>query len=327
MIKFFRQSYIIQYVVIALMVVAFWVPSFIAGMVQTDLGSSVTPLYGLIERILDFSPYAKLAFAFLLMLLEAALFNMILVDNQIVGKVGTMGAFVFVILMNLTRTQVNFFPFAIATLFILLMLRVVFRLYLSPKPELDLLKAGIYIALASMCYFPSILLIVWMLLAVSIVKIGSLRLQLIPIMGFLFFYFLYFTCVFLFGDFLTTIHGYRDWFMTLSLTVSGFNLKTILTIAFLIVCAVLLFFGGGSSSFEKTVAVRTKMTISVLLAVFGILLLFVGGNVLFNGLIFIGLSIIVAYEFSYLSNTAWVNLFLTLFLLLVFANHYYFKLL
>ena len=123
MIKFFRQSYAIQYVVIVLMIIAFWVPSFIEGRVETGLDSPVTPLYNLIERLLSFSPYAKLAFAFLMMLLEAALFNLILVDNQIIGKVGTMGAFVFVILMNLTRTQVNFYPFVLATVFILMMLR------------------------------------------------------------------------------------------------------------------------------------------------------------------------------------------------------------
>lgn len=327
MIKFFRQSYVVQYVVIALMLITFWIPTFIAGWVQTDLGSSVTPLYSLIERILGFSPYAKLAFAFLLMLFEAALFNMLLVENQIVGKVSTMGAFVFVILMNLTRTQVNFYPFALATLFILLMLRVVFRLYLSQKPELDLLKAGIYIALASICYFPSIFLIIWVFVALPIAKKGTLRLQLIPIVGFLFFYFLYFSCIFLFGDFLAIMHDYRDWFDGLSFTLVGFNLKSVILITFLVVVSLLFFYGGRNANFEKTVAVRTKMTMSVLLMLLGILMLFIGGNVMLNGLIFIGLSIIIAYEFSYMGNTGWANLFLTLFLLLVFANHYYFKLL
>ena len=327
MIKFFRQSYAIQYVVIVLMIIAFWIPSFIEGRVETGLDSPVTPLYNLIERLLSFSPYAKLAFAFLLMLLEAALFNLILVDNQIIGKVGTMGAFVFVILMNLTRTQVNFYPFVLATVFILMMLRATFLVYLSQKPEFDLLKAGIYIALASMFYFPSIILVFWMLLALPIAKKGSLRLQLIPIVGFLFFYFLYFTCIFLFGDFLTTIYNYRDWFLSLRLTVAGFNMKNIALIAMLIVSSVLLFFSGGNSNYEKTVAVRTKMMMSILLVVFGIVLLFLGGNVLHNGLIFIGLSIVIAYVLSYLGNTGWAEMFLVVFLILDFANHYYFKLL
>lgn len=327
MIKFFRQSYIVQYVMIALMVLAFWLPTFIAGKVPVGLSSPVTPIYGAIERLLDFSPYMQLAFAFLLMLLEAAVINAVLVDNQIVGKVSTMGAFVFVILMNLTRTQVNFYPFALATLFILLMLRMVFLVYTSQKPEIDLLKAGIYTAFASMCYFPSIFLVFWMMIALSIAHKGGLRLQLIPIVGFLGVYFFYFTGIYLFGDFLATIHGYRDWFTSLHFTISGFNLKNIILLSLLVVATVMLLFMGGSGNFEKTVAVRTKLTQSVILLLFGVLLLFFGGNVLLNGLVFIGLSIVIAYEFSYMGNTGWANLFLVFFLLLVFANHYYFKLL
>lgn len=327
MIKFFRQSYAIQYVILALLAVAFWVPTFIAGVVQTGLGSPVTPLFNAVERLLGFWLYAKLIFAFLLMLVEALLFNMILAENQIVGKVSVMGAFVFILLMNLTRTQVNFFPFSLSVVFILLALSKLYCIYLSQKPELDLLKAGIFIALASMCYFPAIILILWTLLALPIAKKGSLRLQLIPIMGFLFTYFLYFSGVYLFGDFRTLMESYGDWFSELTFSVDAFNLKNIILLSCLILAAVFLFIGSNNANFEKTVAVRTKLTIGILLVVFAIVLLFFGGNVLMNGLIFLALAIIIAYEFSYLGNTGWTELFLIVFMLLVVANHYYFKLL
>lgn len=327
MIKFFRQSYAVQYVILAMMAIAFWLPSFIAGKVPVEPNSTTTPLFNLVEHIFNFSPYAKLAFAFLLMLVNALLFNAILVENQIVGKVSTMGGFVFILLMNLTRTQVNFYPLAVAMFFILLVMKELYKVYLAQKPELDLLKAGIYIALASMCYFPSIILILWVLVSLPILKKGTLRLELIPITGFLFTYFLYFSGVFLFGDFLTMIEGYSDWFAQLELSVEGFNLKSIILLSFIIVSAILLFFGGGNANFEKTVAVRSKMTVSVLLTFISVVLLFLGGNILLNGLIFMALAIIIAYEFSYMSNTAWTELFLTVFLLFVLANHYYFKLL
>lgn len=327
MIKFFRQSYALQYVILALFAVAFWAPTFIAGVVPTDLGSPVTPLFNLIERLLGFWSYAKLIFAFLLMLVEALLFNMILAEHQIVGKVSTMGAFVFILLMNLTRTQVNFYPFSLSVVFILLVLSKLYSIYLAQKPELDLLKAGIFIALASMCYFPAILLILWTLFALPIAKKGSLRLQLIPITGFLFTYFMYFSGVFLFGDFLTLMEGYGDWFNELTFSAAGFNLKNIILLSCLILAAIFLFIGGNNANFEKTVAVRTKLTIGILLVVFAVVLLFLGGNVLMNGLIFMALAIIIAYEFSYLGNTGWTELFLIVFMLLVVANHYYFKLL
>ena len=327
MIKFFRQSYAVQYAIIALMAIAFWLPSFIVGKVPVDHSSPATPLFNAVEHMLRFSPYAKLVFAFQLMLVEVLLINAILAENQIIGKVSMMGGFVFVILMNLTRTQVNFYPFALAMIFIMLAMRELFKVYQSLKPELNLLKCGIFMAFASMCYFMSFILLLWVLVVLPILKKGSLRLELIPLTGFLLTYFLYFSWVYLFGDFLPLMEGYGDVFMDMNLSVDGFNLKSVLLLAFIVVSAVLLFLSSGNSNFEKTVAVRSKMTASVIMSVFALFLLFTGENILLNALFFLVLTIIFAYEFSYINNTSWADLFLTVFLLLVLANHYYFKLL
>ena len=327
MIKFFRQSYAIQYVVIALMAIALWIPAFVSGKVTTGLDEPVTPIFNIVDKLLSFSSIAQLAFAFLLLVLETLIFNAIMVNNQIVGKVSTMGAFVFVLLMSLTLTQTNFYPFALSVLFILLAISNMFEIYLLPNPELNLLKTGVFIALASMCYFPTILLILWVFIALPIAKKGSLRLQLIPIFGFLFVYFVYFVGVFLFGDFRVLLEGYRDYFTSIKFSVEGFNLKTIGLLVLLVVSTVFLLFGGSNANFEKTIAVRTKISMTVIMAAFALLLLFIGGNVLMNGLVFIVLSILVSYAFSYINNTGWANLFLTLYMILIFANHYYFKLL
>ena len=311
MIKFFRQSYVIQYVVIALLAIALWIPSFVSGKATMGLGEPVTPIFNLVDGLLGSSPILQHLVAFLLLVLVTLIFNNILVKNQIVGKVSTMGAFVFVLLMSLTRTQVNFYPFVLSVPFIILTISYLFDTYQLPNPEMTLLKAGVCTALASMCYFPSILLVVWMLIALPIAKKGMLRLQLIP----------------LFGDFLTLIHGYRDYFTSLRFVVDGFNLKIILLLVALVVATILLLFGGSSANFEKTVAVRTKISMTIIMAFFAVVMLFLGGNVLMNGLIFIVLAILISYAFSYLGNTGWANMFLALFLVLIFANHYYFKLL
>lgn len=326
MIKFFRQSYAVQYVILALMAIAFWLPSFIVGKVTVDQSSPATPLFNAVERMLSFSPYAKLTFAFLLMLVEVLLINATLAESLIIGKVSLMGGFVYLLLMNLTRTQVSFYPFALAMLFILLALREFFKVYQAQRPELNLLKCGIFIALASMCYFQSMVLVLWVLMALPMLKKSSLRLELVPVTGFLLAYFLYFSWVFLFGDFLSLLEGYGEWFSDLRLSVEGFNLKSIILLLFVVASAVLLFLNSGNSSFEKTVAVRSKMTASVLLSVFALILLFTGDNILLNALFFLVLTIIIAYEFSYINRTSWADLFLAVFILLVFANHYYFKL-
>ena len=325
MIKFFRQSYAIQYVVIALLAIALWIPAFVSGKLTMGLGSPVTPVFNVVDNLLGFSPIAQHAFAFLLLVLETLIFNNMLVKNQIVGKVSTMGAFVFVLLMSLTVTQTNFYPFALSVLFILLVINNLFEVYQQPNPEMNLLEVGVFTAMASMCYFPSILLILWVLIALPIAKKGSLRLQLISIFGFLFVYFAYFVAIYLFGDFLTMMHGYRDYFASLSFSVAAFNLRIVLLLVFLVLSTVFLLFGGSNANFEKTVAVRIKISMAVVLVFFAIVTLFLGNNVLMNGLIFIALSILISYAFSYLGNTGWANMILALFLVFVFANHYYFK--
>jgi len=323
MIKFFRQSYAIQYVVIALMAFALWIPTFLSGNTTVGLNSPVTPIFNLVDGLLAFSPVAPMIVAFLLLVVETLYFNAILVNNQIVGKVSTTGAFTFVLLMSLTRTQADFYPFALSVIFILLAINALFEVYLSQNAEILLLKTGICIALASMCYFPAILLMVWVTVALPIAKKGSLRLELIPVVAFFFVYFFYFVGMYLFGDFLTMIHGYRDYFVQLKLSVSGFNLKNIILLSFLLIAGVGMLFG--NTNLEKSIAVRVKLTLTVLLLVCAVLMLFLGGNILLNGMIFITLAIVFSYEFTYMNNTGWANLVLAFFLLLVFANHYYFK--
>ena len=327
MIKFFRQSYAIQYVVIALMAIILWIPAFISGKATMGLDEPVTPLFNLMDRLLGFSPIAQHAVAFGLLVLETLIFNAIMVKNQIVGKVSTMGAFVFVLLMSLTVTQTNFYPFAFSLIFILLAIGNLFDTYMLPNPEINLLKSGAFVALASLCYFPAILLILWVIIVLPVAKKGFLRWELIPLFGFLFVYFVYFVCIFLVGDFNALLLGYKDYFTAFHFSIEGFNLWNIILLVLMIVPSVIMLFGGNNSGLEKTVAVRTKISMTLILTAFAILTLFIGPNVLMNGLLFVVLSIITSYAFSYMGNTGWANLFLTLFILLVLVNKYYFKLL
>lgn len=325
MIKFFRQSYIIQYIVLALLALALWIPSFVATPTDVDMTSPVTPLFNFFDRILGFSPYAKLTFAFLLMVFETLFFNSILVGNQIVTKVSVMGAFVFLLLMNLTMTQTVFSPFALATLFILALMNSLFLVYLTPNVEIYLLNAGIFLGLATMCYFQSIVLIVWVIIALIISKKGSFRYQLIPLIGFLVPYFIYFVIAYFRGDFLEVWGGYADCISVFAFTVKGFKMWDLVVLGVVALSAIFLVWGGGTSNYEKTVAVRMKVAMTIVLIFFGVIMLFTGDSVLLNGLFFIALSVILSYEFSYIGNTGWADLALAFVLLLVFANKFYFQ--
>lgn len=325
MIKFFRQSYIIQYIVLALLAVALWLPSFMAGAVDLTLTSPVTPLYNWVEGILHASPLAMLIVAFVLMVLEALFFNSMLVANQVITKVSTIGAFVFLLFMNLTLTQTGFFPFALSLIFVLALVHICFLIYQTSNPEIYLFNAGACLALATMCYFPLIVLVVWVIIALVLSHFSSMRLQILPIIGFLFPYFIYFGATFLFGDLPTTLQAYADYFSSFRLTASGFSGRYIALYVALAVSIILPLFNSRNYSFEKSVPVRSKISMTIILLLFSILLLFVGGDPLIHGLIFLAFSILVSYELSYVDKTGPADLVLAIFIALIFLNRYLFK--
>ena len=322
MIKFFRNSYLIQYVLIVLLVLALWIPSFITGNVDVTWRSPVTPLYNFVANILDFWPPAMLIFAMLLMGFEALFFNSILAANQIIGMVHTIGAVVFLLLMNLLPVQTTFYPFLISSAFLLMFIHTLFAIYQSPRPELYLLNAGFYLSFATMCWFPSLVLAVWGIVALSIIHKGSLRLHFIPFIGLLLPYFFYFGVRFLTGDLMSVLQGYADYFSGFRLTVESFSLLRMIVLGFLLLVSLMPLMMPLNYSFEKSVAVRVKITMTVVLLFIGVFLLFVGGDPMHSGVLFLALSILFSYDLAYLDRLKWSNITFIALILAVLASHY-----
>ena len=307
---------------IVLLCIALWVPSFITGNVDAAWRSSVTPLYNLVADILDFWPPAMLVFAMLLMGFEAMFFNSVMASNQIINRTNTLGAVIFLLLMNLLPVQTTFYPFLLASVFVLMFIHTVFAIYQSPRPELYLLNAGFFVAFASMCWFPSLLLAVWGVIALSIVRKGSFRLHVIPFIGLLLPYFFYFAYHFLKGDMMLVLQSYADYFQGFQLSVQGFNWLKIGVVGFLLLVSTMPWFMSLNYSFEKSIAVRTRITITIILLLFGIFMLFVEGDPMLSGLCFVALSILFSYELAYIDRLKWPSVTFILLLLAVLASHY-----
>lgn len=322
MIRFFRNSYLIQYLAIALLIIALWIPSFAMGNVDVVWRSSVMPLYNLMADILDFWPPAMLVFAMLLMGFEAMFFNSILASNQIIGKVYTLGAVVFLLMLNLLPVQTTFYPFLLSSVFQLMFIHTMFAIYQTPRPELYLLNAGFYISFASMCWLPSLLLAVWGIVALAIIHKGSLRLHLIPFIGLLLPYFFFFAVRFLMGDLMPVLQAYGDYFTGFRLTVEGLGWPKVVLLGFLVLVLFVPMFAPHLFTLERSVAVRTKIAMTYNLLLLGIFLLFVESEPMRSGVLFIALSILFSYYLSYLDRLKWPNITFIILIVGVLAAHY-----
>lgn len=322
MIKFFRNSYLIQYVAIALLLIALWVPSFITGNIDAAWRSPVMPLYNLVANLLDFWPPAMLVFAMLLMGFESMFFNSILASNQLIGKVNTIGAVLFFLMMSLVPAQTTFYPFLLSSVFLLMFVHTMFALYQTPHPELYLFNAGLFLSFASMCWFPSLSLVVFGIVALGIIHKSSLRLYLIPILGLTLPYFFFFSGHFIMGDFLTVWHSYGNYFSGFRLSIAGISWLNAVLLGFMLLVLFIPLMMPHHYSLERSVAVRTKIALSYNLLLMGIFLLFIGGDPMQSGVIFLALSILFSYYMAYLDKLKWANITFIVFLLLVLGSHY-----
>ena len=135
-------------------------------------------------------------------------------------------------------------------------------------------------------------------------------------------YFFYFGAHFLMGDLMPVLQGYADYFMSFRLTLGGFDWLRIGLLGFLVLVLFIPLLAPHLYSFEKSVAVRTKIAMTYNLMLLGIFFLFIGGDPMLHGVFFIALSILFSYNLAYLDHLKWSNVTFIILILAVLASHY-----
>lgn len=322
MIKFFRHSYIAQLIVIVLLLVVLWIPAFVTHLHDTAVGSPTTPLYNLIAGLFDSSSSAITVLTFIVVGLSALFFNSMLSVNQLVTRNSSIGAFVFVLCMCCVQIQDEYYPFLIANTFIMMAMQTIYLIYQVDKPESYLMNAGLFVAIASMFYYPAILLIFWVLLSLIIMDIRELKHFLIPIIGFLLPYFIMLICVYfnhtLIENYNNYLVAFNDFgFEKLGLTTMG---SVALVLVFVFMGLSLMMLKSGNA--DNSVGTRKKLNVTLWLFVFGFMMLFLQKPVVCNGLIYMVLAVVVSMALSCIKKLRIIDIALIVLMLAIIANQY-----
>ena len=322
MIKFFRHSYIAQLVVIVLLMVALWIPAFISNVSEVAVGSPTTPLYNFFANIFGSSSLAMTIFTFVVFGSSVLFFNSMLSVNQLVTRNSSIGAFVYVLCLCCVPIQDEFYPFLLSSTFIMMAMQTVYLIYQVEKPEPYLMNAGFFIALASMFYFPAIILIFWVLLALVIMDIRGFKLFVIPILGFLTPYFFLFVFFYFNRTLIENIDNY-----SLAFNELGFEKLGMTTLQLIALILVFVFVGLSllmikSENADNSVATQKKETVTIWLFAFGFLMLFMQKPVVCNGLIFIVLAVLVSMALSYVKKSKLIDIVLIVLMFAIIANQY-----
>lgn len=322
MLKFFKHNYIAQLVVIVLLLVALWIPVFVQNISDIAVGMPTTPLYNLIADIFGSSNAAMTIFTFIVFGLSVLFFNSMLSVNQLVTRNSSIGAFVFVLCLCSVPIQDEFYPFLLASPLIMMVIQTIYLIYQIEKPEPYLMNAGVFVAIASMIYFPAIVLILWVLVAIIIMDVRGIKRSMIPVMGFLIPYFILFVCFYFNRTLIENIEHYSLTFDVLSLERLGMTTLEMIALILVFVFLVLSLMMIKSENADNSVSTRKKVNVTVLLFVFGFLMLFMQKPVVCNGLIFMALAVFVSMALCYVKKTKIIDIVLFILMLAIIANQY-----
>ena len=321
MLNFFKNSYLSQQIAVVAIALVLWLPAFITKSAFIP-GEFQTPLYNIIVSILDFSPFLLNLLAFIFYLLSVFLFNSMLSANRLVSKYSTIGAYSFVVMMCCSPELHSCYPFIFACPFILMAMHTLFLIYQTDAPENYMMNIGYFIGIASLFYYPSTFLIIWVLLSFIIFKFKDIRLFIIPIVGFLIINSLLLGISFMFGRYDILIDSYSHFFRNISFSfeLNGFNNILLIVSGILLLISLLRTIGNKSS--DKGTNVRKRIGASFLLTLFAAVIFFMQKPLMNNALVFMMFAMFYAIALSDIRRSRIANIIMIAFLIFVMANQY-----
>lgn len=321
MLNFFRGSFLAQHFAIVMIAIVLWMPAFITKSAFIS-GETVAPLYDFIVSVFDFSPFLLNVLAFSVYLFSVFFFNSLLSANHLISLNDTTGAFTFVIMMCCTPQMHSCYPFIFACPFIMMALHTLFLIYQTDNPENYMMNIGYFIALASLFYYQSVFLILWVILSFIVLGFKEIRCLMIPLSGFLLIYALVIGLSFLFGDVNALIDSYSHFFRNISFTSSMTLSDKIILISTSVLFIVSLFKTLNNRSSDKGNNVKRRIGVAFLLTLFSIFIFFINEPLMNNNLIFMMFALFFAVALSDVKKTRLANIVMIVMSLIILANQY-----
>lgn len=320
-IRYFRNSYLQQYILFFVFALALWIPTFL-NPPYIAAQSPSSPLYNVLIQLTN----SKLIWAFAafgVLFIQSLFFNLILTKNDFISKTSLIGSFIFFTLMSHHSGFQYFNPALLSHFFILFCVYFLLNMYGKEGILRDSFRLGFYIGLATLFFLPSIFFIALILTTLLIFRVSYWREWIIPIFSFFTPYIFLFTYYFA-SDKLYLFESYfQNFFQEISFSWPYKDtLSIIISISFALIILI-SFLSILRRKSEKSVYVRKKTTIFINFLLISIISLLISTESMTSFSTFIiPIALVVAIYFNDLRKTLWVDIFFTILLILMFINIY-----
>jgi hypothetical protein len=176
-----------------------------------------SPVFLMIHSNIDLQYWVFPVLGLLILIFNALSLNNVLIRHELCPKNTLLGAFIFIFLMSQSPAASSLNPVLLASIFIIPAFDNILRTYGKADPTQEVFSAAFLLALASLFYFPSILLILILLFSFIVFSTFSIRQFLVALSGIMAVY-LYLTLFYFLTDRLEgQLAVYSEFFGNLSI--------------------------------------------------------------------------------------------------------------
>jgi hypothetical protein len=325
-IRFFRSSFPVQYIVIALVGLMLWGKSFIQPP-PMPVPEGPVPLYDLLYNFLNGLPRLSVIIGFILVLAEAWLLNVLFNKHELVLKNSSLSSLVFIIIMSSSPLYLTIHPLNIITLISIIILNNLMRSY-SKADDLDLVYgAGFFSALGSLFYFPYLLMLLIIPVSFILFRSSKWREYAAALFGFLSPYIFLAVYYFLTDQLANQIAMYEK--MLSSFFFFPIQLHT--DDWFLGIFSLVLAFWGLyyliRGPMEKTAEIRAKTYLVVWLILVSLLSVAYSTTLVVYHLVmlFPTLTLLLTSAFLGIKKKRWAEIIFLIYFLLILVNSYFYN--
>ena len=323
LIAFFRSSFIIQYIALIIIAAALWVGAFLHPAPIPLTGGIEVPLFSAIYPWISSVDWLAVPLAFLIILLEAFILNSVMIYHELVPKNSLIPSIVFITFMSSSPVLLNIYPALLAVMLFIIFLNLIIPLYEQENNHRSVLSAGLILSISSMIYFPMVLLLPFFWMCFLIFRILKWREWIISIIAFLIPY-LYLAVYYFWTDNLSmAIDLYLksfEGFLRFHFPIEFWNISIwVMMILFLFIPAL----GRIMISINSyNINLRKKVSAISWLTIFSISVLFAGGDVRFQAIFLMSLSILISHFFATTKKSGWNEIIFLLLLVGIIVNNF-----
>lgn len=323
LIRFFRYSFIIQYIALILIGVALWVPAFLDPQPLPLHGSTAAPVYLLIERVFPGLLWLAPLLGLLLVLAVALILNSIFIYHDLVPKNTLLPSLLFLLFMSSDPSALTLYPVLLVMLPMAYYAHLLYKLYEESQNLNIVLGLGLLSALTSMLYPPLMLFLLFTWIAILVYRTFHWREWLVALIGFVLPY-LYLGIYYFWMDQLVAVgESYLQYFRELLVFKASVDLLQLPVWGiFLVLILLPAVFRVSSTLGGYNIAFRRRMAATIWMAIFSLLTVVARGEISFNTLLYLPATVILAHHYSSIKKPVVSEIILMLYLIAIGAHNY-----